>query len=223
MSDIREMLSKMNEDSISDKMSNQARAGTWINQHHVDSTIGHDERTRQYYKNASNASDSMEAEYWLARVFNDHRVAKNIAQKIYSKEISSATSSMGDIDSLFDDMDPYKSNSFRVRLNDRTRSPEDISGDNQVVEMLYDALAKKWPNKPQAQMVLTYILLRGNVCQNIKFKVPYFDRVVKVCNQIEKDGLNWLTSGNFYNYLNISKTLYYTIVHYLNTYVKKLV
>ena len=165
----------------------------------------------------------MEAEYWLARVFNNHKVAKNIAQKIYAKEINSATMSIGDIDDLLDNPEPYKSNNYRVRLNDRTRSPEDISGDNQVVEMLYDALAKKWPNRPQAQMVLTYILLRGNVCQNLKFKIPYFDRVVKVCNQIEKDGLNWLTSGNFYTYINISKTLYYSIVYYLNTYVKKLV
>lgn len=129
-----------------------------------------------------------------------------------------------------------------LSIRDDTRTPDEIFGSNQLIDLLYKEVAKEWPGSPKNQMVLTYILFRSNTAHLYKAfpnsnnnslynspkrkskvpnvnltKLPFYSQVLKIAKQIEKDGYSVESRQQFCRVAEINPKMYDKVMKFLST------
>lgn len=202
------------------------RGGGWMNQEQVGIAADNPERTAQFYRNARNADTIYDEEKWLARVFNNKEWSEKIASAFFQKEMRSDTVGYdniadiaqeikGDLQYMTDQADGKSKKNRELYIRWDTRTPEDIIEVDQVIQLLFKEIEKKWPSRPLNKMVLTYAIVKARLDHHLHSDIPMYDELMRLIDTIEAQGKDWETRYVFLGASGISQHTYESVVWYL--------
>lgn len=213
--------------SVRDGQTNLKRSGTWFEQEMVDMAAANPERTKAFYDMEKRETDIFRKELLAARPFTTH--AKQIAVDMFVKESSKVGNSgrrVTNVDDLTElsqklvtgmpsEVNAGRATIYQVKSDIRTA--DEIVEADEMVAILFKEIDKKWPNRPQNKMILTWNLIRGKLDHLLMDpeKMPSYKPTMDLIARMEEDEVNWEDAARFMDYSGISRKMYETVIIYI--------